>query len=265
LMMRESLNANAKNVYVALTPGNGVTSQERPGTGGASDNLAVAGFVAPYWLKLQRVGSTFTTYSSPDGVLWTLRNTYIVAMTANIYVGLAVSAHNATLANGSTFDHVFITPNPPTNLDAAVSTQKIDLSWSSSLDAQSYVIKRSTTPGGPYTTIATGVVTSTYSDATAVGSDPYYYIVTAVNLTGESAASNETSEIVFPNDLAGGGGTDLYYVKRSGSNLQVWVGGAGDGSGSPTYSTPFSSVTSLRGFSVSSVASSSKSLSRRNT
>ena len=35
-MIRDNLNANAANAYIAVTPGNGVTWQYRTSTGGAS-------------------------------------------------------------------------------------------------------------------------------------------------------------------------------------------------------------------------------------
>src|SRR5262249_2294258 len=45
-----------------------------------------------------------------------------------------------------------------------------------------------------------------------------------------------------PTTYNGTAGNDQYYLKRSGSNLQIWVG---DGSGSPTYTIDASMINSL--------------------
>jgi len=79
------------------------------------------------------------------------------------------------------------------NLTATGGNAKVDLSWSAVTDATGYNVKRSTTPGGPYTTIATGVTGTTYTDTTVTNGTTYYYVVTAVNAGVESANSNEAS------------------------------------------------------------------------
>src|ERR1017187_8344477 len=71
VMIRESLNANAANAFIAVTPGNGVTWQYRSSTGGGTTYNNTGGLNAPYWVELVRIGNTFTGYRSPDGVTWT--------------------------------------------------------------------------------------------------------------------------------------------------------------------------------------------------
>ncbi len=71
IMIRESLNANAANTYIAVTPGNGVTWQYRTSTGGNTGNNNTTGLTAPYWVRLVRNGNTFTGSRSPDGTNWT--------------------------------------------------------------------------------------------------------------------------------------------------------------------------------------------------
>lgn len=82
----------------------------------------------------------------------------------------------------------------PQNLTAAAGDKKVTLNWSSVQDVTSYNLKRSTTAGGPYTTVGTvsGAVTS-YTDTNVVNGTTYYYVVTAVGTAGESARSNEAS------------------------------------------------------------------------
>ena len=77
-------------------------------------------------------------------------------------------------------------------ITAETGKTSVGLSWDSVSDAASYNIKRSTTAGGSYTTIATSSAI-TYTDTTVTNETTYYYIVTAVNEGGESENSNEVS------------------------------------------------------------------------
>ncbi len=95
-------------------------------------------------------------------------------------------------------------PPVPTGLAAtAVSSSQINLSWNSSSGATSYNVKRSTTSGGPYTTIATGVTPTSYSDTGLSAGTTYYYVVSAVNGNGESANSTQASAITVPSAPTG--------------------------------------------------------------
>ena len=106
---------------------------------------------------------------------------------------------------------VFGTPQIPaatTGLAAIpASSSQINLSWSDQAAVSGYNVKRSTTSGGPYTTVATGVNGLSYSNAGLAGSTTYYYVITAVNGGGESANSAEanatTSAPTLPSSPAG--------------------------------------------------------------
>ena len=62
-----------------------------------------------------------------------------------------------------------------------------------SLGATRYIVKRATTSGGPYATIAPNVKGAGYTDMTALNGTTYYYVVSAANSLGESGNSNEAS------------------------------------------------------------------------
>ncbi|MCP1306962.1 hypothetical protein [Paenibacillus tyrfis] len=81
----------------------------------------------------------------------------------------------------------------PSNLTATGGDATVTLNWNSVYRANGYNIKRATTPGGPYTTVASDVYGSTYTDTTVTNGTTYYYVVTANNPDGESANSNEAS------------------------------------------------------------------------
>jgi len=89
-------------------------------------------------------------------------------------------------------------PNPPTGLAAAPGNNRVDLNWNASSGATSYNVKRATVSGGPYSTIATGVTTTSYADTTAVNGTTYFYVVSAVNSAGESLNSNQASATPAP-------------------------------------------------------------------
>ena len=86
-------------------------------------------------------------------------------------------------------------PAAPTALVADASKPgSVLLSFTASPGAVSYSIKRSTTTGLEATI---GTATSpTFTDTVTVGQGALFYVVTAVNATGESAPSNEVTVTV---------------------------------------------------------------------
>ncbi len=101
VMIRESLEAGSTHAFVAVTPGNGISFQRRPESNTTSYNTDAAGLVAPYWVKLTRSGSTFTAQRSEDGATWvdiTPASPVTIAMGTDVYVGLAVTSHDAAIS-----------------------------------------------------------------------------------------------------------------------------------------------------------------------
>ena len=120
VMIRESTATNARNVFVCVTPNNGVSFQNRAATGGASASNSLAGIAAPYWVQLVCSGTTFTANYSSNGVNWvTLGSSNLTGFATSALWGLAVVAHNNTLASAATFDHVALpSANTPPVLSA---------------------------------------------------------------------------------------------------------------------------------------------------
>jgi hypothetical protein len=83
-------------------------------------------------------------------------------------------------------------PPAPTGLTATnTASTQINLAWNAAVGASGYNLKRSTLSGGPYLTIATNLPYLNYSDTGLNTGAAYYYVVSAVNLFGESANSLE--------------------------------------------------------------------------
>ena len=83
-------------------------------------------------------------------------------------------------------------PATPTGLAATAGNTQVVLTWNASTGATSYTVGRSTTSGGPYTTLATGA-SSPYTDSAVTNGTAYYYVVSATNANGTSANSSQVA------------------------------------------------------------------------
>jgi hypothetical protein len=111
VMIRETLDPDSRHALACVTPGNGVASEGRVYTAQASFSLSQPGFTAPQWVKLERTAAgEFTVTRSADGITWLpLENvpSQMITMDApTVYIGLAVTAHNATATCEAVFSNV---------------------------------------------------------------------------------------------------------------------------------------------------------------
>ncbi len=102
-----------------------------------------------------------------------------------IYQGLLTGPQIAALSGAAK-------PSAPTNLAGVGGNGFATLTWTG-VSGAAYNVKRSLTSGGPYTTVATNVATTTYTDSGLTNGVTYYYVVTAVNTAGESGNSNQAA------------------------------------------------------------------------
>jgi len=113
VMIRETLDPDSAHAYMVVTPTQGVSFQRRPGTGSASesDNSTTLAEAAPYWVKIDRtISGSFTASSSTNGTTWvTLGTPQSIPMSANVYIGLALTSHNAALTCQAVFSNVTTT------------------------------------------------------------------------------------------------------------------------------------------------------------
>ncbi len=134
-------------------------------------------------------GGPYTLVSNPTATNYT--DTGLTDGTKYYYVVAAVNSvgesANSVEASATPTAVVQIPPTP-TGLTAAAGSARVMLGWTASAGAASYHVKRSTTTGGPYTQIANPTVAS-YTDTGLTNGTPFYYVVSAVNASGESANS----------------------------------------------------------------------------
>jgi hypothetical protein len=113
VMIRESLSPDSAHAFAAITPANGVAAQDRPSTGGVSFNVNQSGIAAPCWVKLERsVSGNFTVSHSANGTSWqqvTGATPQNIPMGSNVYIGLALTSHDAALTCQAVFSNVTIT------------------------------------------------------------------------------------------------------------------------------------------------------------
>jgi regulation of enolase protein 1 (concanavalin A-like superfamily) len=112
VMIRETLGAGSKHAFFAVTPANSCSAQRREVTDGASASTDWSGaaVTAPYWVRVTRTGNAFKYESSPDGKTWTaLGSGATVSMGSNVYIGIAVTSHDASLTTIATVSNVVTT------------------------------------------------------------------------------------------------------------------------------------------------------------
>jgi fibronectin type 3 domain-containing protein len=179
--------------FFALQNGNRLLLGKRAGS--SPITLATKSFTfSPgtfFTLRLDANGSTLTGFVNGTQQLTASDSEF----TAGIIGG-------ATFFASASFDDFLVTsigggggtpPPAPTNLVATPGNAQVSLSWNASSGATSYNVKRSTTNGGPYTTIATGVTATNFTNTQLVNGTTFFYVVSAVNAAGESGNSNQAS------------------------------------------------------------------------
>jgi glucose/arabinose dehydrogenase len=108
VMIRETLAADSRHAFMAITPGNGAAFQRRTAPAGASTGSSGPAVVAPYWVRLVRSGSTLTGSVSSDGSTWSTVGSDTIPMGALVDAGLAVTSHNNGALCTSTFTNVSV-------------------------------------------------------------------------------------------------------------------------------------------------------------
>jgi hypothetical protein len=132
-----------------------------------------------------------------------------------------------------TFADVAIGPAAPAGLSATGGTGQISLTWNATTGATSYKVKRSTSNGGPYTTIAS-TAAPVFTDLSVTAGTPYFYVVSAVNTVGDSSGEGLDSNQATATALGGydswsGGALSNIDTNNDGvENGVAWALGAAD-------------------------------------
>ena len=148
-------------------------------------------------------------------------------------------------------------PAAPTGLVAVGGDARVDLDWfdNAEADLAGYRVYRSTTSGSGYGQISAGLVTaSQWADTSVSNGTTYYYVVAAVDTSG-NVSSTSAEDFATPTGSGGGGagtawinefhydndGTDtgefVEVAGPSGTSLAGWSLVAYNGNGGTAYST----------------------------
>ena len=84
-------------------------------------------------------------------------------------------------------------PTAPSGLSASGGNLQVQLAWTAPSGAAAYNVKRAGASAGPFTTIASGVTRTSYTDSGLGSGAKYYYQVTATSVAGESAVATASA------------------------------------------------------------------------
>lgn len=110
VMIRAGTAAGAPNYALLVSPAQGIKVQVRRTLGGNTTKLANPAGTTPAYLKITKSGSTYTAYTSADGVSWTLipGSSVTVSLGSGLLAGLAVTSHHSGALCTVTMDGVSV-------------------------------------------------------------------------------------------------------------------------------------------------------------
>ncbi|GAA0136841.1 hypothetical protein YSY43_36820 [Paenibacillus sp. YSY-4.3] len=157
------------------------------------------------WTNLHGVSATPAVTDSPKSNWTRTRYGNTTAQPPVEAISVQGTGHDMSLAGMPAYAIAFLglnssgsggsptVPAAPASLTAAAGNASVSLSWAASPGATSYTVKRATTSGGPYTDVATGVTTTSYTNTGLTNGTTYYYVVSASNSAGSSVNSAQAS------------------------------------------------------------------------
>jgi len=128
-----------------------------------------------------------TTVASTNSTSFTDRN--VLDGTTYYYVITAINGGGESQPSGEVSATPLFSPTPASLIVVTTNFNLVSLAWAPSAGATSYNLKRSPSPGGPYTILVSTASTS-FNDTTVVNGTTYYYVVSAVNSGGENPVNS---------------------------------------------------------------------------
>lgn len=154
IMMRDVLSSTSRYVFVGLTSGHGVAFSYRSTDGGTAVTSFTPGYTTPYYLKLKKLGTTYTAFVSPTGVgnSWTLIGTATPGFgSGTVNVGLAVTSADNTKLSTAVIDNYVESSSPlPIRLisftASNMNNEYVSLHWVTALEQNNshFDVERST-------------------------------------------------------------------------------------------------------------------------
>jgi hypothetical protein len=228
VMIRQSLEAGSQHAIMAITggEGGGGAFQWRPVADGGSSSAhdTAAGMAPGYWVRLERVGNTFTGSYSADGETWIQQgDPQTIEMTDPVLIGLFVTSHAAGELRTYTFDNVDIVGD----ISAEDTSADVGDTFSGNTPAPVFVRLEDTT--GASATVFHG-----NPEATSIET-PRQWTISLDEFLGVDATSAAMLHIGVGDGEPGGTGSltisDVMVIKPSGTGNIVWVSDMYDDNG----------------------------------
>jgi polygalacturonase len=125
VMVRESTAANAAFAEAVVTPSDGILFAWRASDGASVQSTMVSGAAAKY-LRITRIGNSFSAYDSSNGTSWALIGTETITMNAGSLAGLAVTANSSsTSVSTAVFTNVNVDTGPVISTAAAANPSPV--------------------------------------------------------------------------------------------------------------------------------------------
>ena len=169
------------------------TSQTQVLTVAITNNTAVSAVMGTpfsYTITNNTNLNNFTASGLPAGLSLNT-STGVISGTPTVYgaFSVALTASNGSISGSQTI--TLTVSSIVNNVIASAGDAKNILEWDAILNS-TYNVKRSTTSGGPYTTLGT-LSGTTYTDTNVTNGSTYYYVVSANNTLGENPNSVEVT------------------------------------------------------------------------
>ncbi len=170
---------------------------------------------------------------SLDASTCTISGTLNTAVTKT-YTVSAVNSYGTTTADITiSFSPAIpaVPTGPSANDTISSGNPAVQVQWSSVCGATQYVIKRSTTQGGPYSAVTSSAIGTSYIDTVPTAGVTYYYVVDANNSAGTGSDSTEVSATPRWMTVATAGAPsarEIQSMNWTGSQVLIW-GGLGVG------------------------------------
>jgi hypothetical protein len=114
LMLRKTFDPTAPYYAVYLTPGGKVRVQYRKAIFENTYEATVTDLSLPIYIRILRIGQTYSAFTSKDGGVWTLlpnSTVTLASLNGSLMAGLAVTSGDEANLKSAGFDGLFLIPN----------------------------------------------------------------------------------------------------------------------------------------------------------
>ncbi len=93
---------------MVATPASGILVLDRLSANSGVQTVTTISGTAPVYLQIERTGTTYTAYTSTDGITWTpiAGSSVSLSPSGTWLAGMAVTSHTTAKINTATFDTV---------------------------------------------------------------------------------------------------------------------------------------------------------------